>query len=1074
MTLRAIIRHAVFLSPEAFNRSAGLIAIAIGFGLPTPAASANGSAEAPDVRVLLYEAFNDLDAWAFLPSDGVTGAMTLTPGADGTALRLDHDFTAGAGYAIIRRETPIELPGNFRISFDLRGNGAANDLELKFVGPSGDDVWWVNRRRFEPPRDWTNLRSKRRHFEFAWGPSEGAPLTGLSAIEFAVTAAEGGVGTTWIDNLRIESIPADRVYNGTPTVAASSGTPAPLPAVAWSPEADDPEPTLTVDFGQWREFGGLSLGWAPGNVAPAYAIELSDDGVAWREARRVDGGNGGFDHHPMTESESRYLRVRVLPDAAAPAELRSLRIRPLEFARDTNAFLNAVAAETQREAFPPIFHGRQTYWTLAAAPQGVHEAIVSEFGVVEPFKGSYSIEPFIFVDTNDGRRGLTWTDADPDLSLAQGSLPIPSVTWRTEPIDLKVTAAADPDIDGTQAVLYELTNRSDATQRGELALAIRPMQVLRPWQFLNQFGGHARVRTFEGVGTAAAVVNGRDRIALEQAGPGTKWGATTWNQSEIGERLLANDLPSAPSVEDPDALASGAWTTPFELAPGETMRFPLTIERSPTDARLDTAASIIDRAEAAWDEAIGAVRLDLPPSAVDLAKTYRAQLAYILANRDGPAIQPGSRTYERSWIRDGALTALALLGAGRNQDVADYIDWYAPNQYDNGKIPCVVDTRGPDPVPEHDSPGQFIFLIASYHRFTGDTSLVERHYDRVVATADFIDALIAERSTPEYRTATGIKGACYGLVPESISHEGYSAKPMHSYWDGFFVIRGYRDAAYLARTLGKEQDARRFQQALRRYRDAMYNSIRASMQIHGIDYVPGCVELGDFDATSTSIGVYPIGELGRIPEPALTRTFERYLEFFDARREGTLEWGDYTPYELRIVAALIIMGQPDRAHDLLDFFMADRRPAGWRHWAEVVHNGVDTPRFIGDMPHTWVGSGFANSVRTMFAYEDETAGRLVLAAGVTEAWTREANGVGVTELPTWYGPLSYRLTADANATRFTLEPGLRSPPRGIVLRVPGSRAIASAVDQAGQSLEVDSRDVTVPPAGASVIIRYAD
>jgi hypothetical protein len=25
----------------------------------------------------------------------------------------------------------------------------------------------------------------------------------------------------------------------------------------------------------------------------------------------------------------------------------------------------------------------------------------------------------------------------------------------------------------------------------------------------------------------------------------------------------------------------------------------------------------------------------------------------------------------------------------------------------------------------------------------------------------------------------------YGLLPASISHEGYSAKPMHSHWDNF-------------------------------------------------------------------------------------------------------------------------------------------------------------------------------------------------------------------------------------------------------------------------------------------------
>ena len=47
----------------------------------------------------------------------------------------------------------------------------------------------------------------------------------------------------------------------------------------------------------------------------------------------------------------------------------------------------------------------------------------------------------------------------------------------------------------------------------------------------------------------------------------------------------------------------------------------------------------------------------------------------------------------------------------------------------------------------------------------------------------------------------------YGMVPESISHEGYSAKPMHSYWDTFFILRGLKDAAFLASELQKPEAA---------------------------------------------------------------------------------------------------------------------------------------------------------------------------------------------------------------------------------------------------------------------------
>jgi len=49
----------------------------------------------------------------------------------------------------------------------------------------------------------------------------------------------------------------------------------------------------------------------------------------------------------------------------------------------------------------------------------------------------------------------------------------------------------------------------------------------------------------------------------------------------------------------------------------------------------------------------------------------------------------------------------------------------------------------------------------------------------------------------------------YGLMPESISHEGYSAKPMHSYWDDFFTMKGLKDAAEIQKILGENESYER-------------------------------------------------------------------------------------------------------------------------------------------------------------------------------------------------------------------------------------------------------------------------
>ncbi|MGH9422951.1 MAG: discoidin domain-containing protein, partial [Thermoanaerobaculia bacterium] len=336
-------------------------------------------------------------------------------------------------------------------------------------------------------------------------------------------------------------------------------------------------------------------------------------------------------------------------------------------------------------------------------------------------------------------------------------------------------------------------------------------------------------------------------------------------------------------------------------------------------------ASQLAATESSWRTKLGRLDIQLPPSASRFAESIRANLAYILINRDGAGIQPGSRSYERSWIRDGSLTSTALLRLGQFDEVRDYINWYSKFQFDNGKIPCCVDSRGADPVPENDSQGEFIYLVAEYYRTTRDKALLEKMWPHVTRTFVFMDSLRHSRMTDEFKT--GDKRVFYGLMPQSISHEGYSAKPMHSYWDDFFALRGYKDAAEIATVLGKPE-AKRYAVARDEFRKDFYASIELSMKQHHIDYIPGAAELGDFDATSTTIAVNPVDELSRVPQPALDRTFTKYYQNFINRRDSA-NWDAYTPYEWRTVGVFVRMGEKQKAQEIADFLFKGQRPQAW-------------------------------------------------------------------------------------------------------------------------------------------------
>ena len=187
-------------------------------------------------------------------------------------------------------------------------------------------------------------------------------------------------------------------------------------------------------------------------------------------------------------------------------------------------------------------------------------------------------------------------------------------------------------------------------------------------------------------------------------------------------------------------------------------------------------------------------------------------------------LQPGTRSYNRSWIRDGAMMAEGLNRLGMAEHSADYLRWYAPYVFENGKVPCCVDARGADPVPENDSHGEFVFLAAEAYRYGGDAALLRQVWPQVQGAIRYMDELRASTRTAEFQTAE--TRHLFGLLPPTISHEGYSAKAMHSYWDDFWGLLGYKDAVFIAETLGDAEVAARYAAA----RDQFAADIRASIR----------------------------------------------------------------------------------------------------------------------------------------------------------------------------------------------------------------------------------------------------
>lgn len=785
--------------------------------------------------------------------------------------------------------------------------------------------------------------------------------------------------------------------------------------------------------GQWSEViipsSEIAFAWGPEPAAKLAAI----DGIEFVVARNRGGGAGRIE----------IDRLEIVPTSGA-AQTSAVAVT------DPNAALFALAKAAPRGAYPRAFLNEQPYWTLAGSDGGKMAGLISEDGAIEPFKGGFSIEPALTVQS----RRYTWANVQSRPMLAEGYLPVPSVEWQAGDVKLVTTLLVDPRGEGLRAG-YTLTNRSKATRLVRLDLAVRPWQVNPPAQFLSQRGGFSPIAEIARQGAALTIMSPATNDA--PAVTRTIIGSTVPDVATAGEVGGPFSPLGTATLKSAQSRASAVLSYRFTLPPGASRSISLAVPRE------RTAITPWPQLQAAtlsyWRERLNRVRVRVPAAYQAVADTMRSTLAQILMSREGPMLKPGTRSYDRAWIRDGAMMAEGLLRMGSPAEVGRFADWYRSHLFDSGKVPCCVDFRGADPVPENDSQGEYIFLIAELHRYQADRAALEARWPSVLGAWRHMERLRASTRTPANLAPE--KRMLYGLMPPSISHEGYSAKPQYSLWDDFWALRGYRDAAFLAAQV-KAPEADAIAASRDQFTADLKAAITASAAHWRIDYIPGATSLGDFDATSTTVALDPGGARGDLVPAMLEATFERYWREFIARRDGKREWEAYTPYELRTVSSFIRLGWRDRAQQLLAYFMADRRPVGWNGWAEVVGRNPREVRFIGDMPHAWVASDFLRGALDLFAYNDEEARALVIGAGLTPDWLG-GEGSKITGLATPYGTVDLALHGDARKLQIHIA-GSAQPPGGFHYNWPFAGQPPPA-RIGSQNLAWQEKELVIPATG---------
>jgi hypothetical protein len=805
---------------------------------------------------------------------------------------------------------------------------------------------------------------------------------------------------------------------------------------------------LEIELLRPLDTAGLMVDWAAGPRGAA-TLEARDASGAWRPMA-ADPFAGQGENSYLAARASRTvsaLRLRVDAQAGQAPAIRRVRLLGPGSVLTPMKRYQIAAERGNKPLFPASLHMQQTYWTALGIPAGRQKSIFDEYGNLEAFKGA----PLVQAVWRDAQGAAAAADGHaPAHALRDGWMPMPSVRWTAQPGVEIVSEAFAVERGGQPVTLlrHRIANTGKQHVQGKLFLLVRPMQMNPPWQN----GGVSPIDaiSIEGGGDGTSVrVNGR--TLLTSLSPVEARGAAPFGEHgerEITRFVAAGEVPDAPNAQDADGLAAGALRYDVDLAPGAhrdvVVAFPLgTVRADAKTGRLpeapvvtpaalmgsDTDAGraydrLADEVARQWAGRFGRIGVSLPDrSLVDM---LRAQGAYMLINQTGHAMQPGPRNYNRAFIRDGAATAAVLLRMGQIQIAREFLRWYTEHAVrDNGLVSPILHEDGSNWTGygsdiEYDAQGQYIGLVADVARLDGGPESVRDYLPQVKRAMQFLQALRERTLVPGYMADQPAPERFRGILAPSISHEGY-ASPTHSYWDNFFALQAWRDGAWLAEALGDAPTAAWAREQGAALRKSLTESILATMRWKGDGLLPADADTGGQDPTSISIALDPTGAQDVLPADALQRTYARYIAEVRAREQPGALYA-YTPYELRNVLTYVHLDQPQAANELLSSITAQARPREWHVFAEVIHSRLRFPRYMGDMPHTWIGAEFARAIYGMLLREEGQT--LHLLPGAPESWLM-GSGVGLDALPTAYGPLTLRARREGATARFELGPGIQ-------------------------------------------------
>lgn len=836
--------------------------------------------------------------------------------------------------------------------------------------------------------------------------------------------------------------------------------------------SDGKKQDIIIDFKKTRKFGGIFIHW---NNVPINnrKVSVSGDKQKWEQVYASAREVSDTDYIYMANPLGRYIKIEASAKKGN-VSIKDISVKGQDEHLTTQRSYEIAAKISPKGFYPRWLSWEQEYWTIVGVTDDDEESLVSETGIVEPWHNSYIFAPVLRIDG----KVVTWADAaDVFQSLDDGYLPLPKVKWSGDDYDLIIDVfVADAAQKSSAYMKYTVVNKTNKDLSGEFYLMLRPFQLNPPWMH----GGLAEIKSIEYDNTAGiGMMRVNNRNALFVPEKPDKYLTSKFKKGnvfgDIIEDISAGDFtPGVQNLTDADGRASAALGYSFSVNPGQLRSycFAVPLHDGNHSINLSGAAekqfdSARGKARDFWIKKLSLIRIDIPDR--EFINTLKSNVAYILMNDDKNRLQPGSRNYEASWMRDGSVTSAAMLSMGYDAEVKRYLEWMTGFIQPDGWVPFIVsrddkiETHG---WKEFDSQGQYIYSIFQYYLFKKDLEFLAGKKQKVIDVINFIKARLDERRTPEYKKPE--KREFYGIFPESASHEGYIDPPRHSYWDDFWALRGLNDAVNMFKVLKDDSKSRWADAERATLQKDFYDSVKLVAKKKKINYISGCAELGDCDPTSTAEGIWPCNEIKNMPHELMKNTFDIYWGELNKR---FTEWkGAFTPYEIRNANAFVMLGQRDKLHGMLTKFFEWKRPRAWNHWAEVVTSDYRLAQYLGDMPHTWIGAEYVNVIRNMFIWEESNT--LYLGKGIAAEWVEPGKKISVTGMPTHFGNVTYTMDSGNSEINIKIDGKLKGTEKIVFIVPPVKKQIVSIKLNGKSYKDWSAGEIVFYGLPAEIVIQY--